>query len=382
MKILKNILKNLLLVLISIFFTLLILEILLRIFGHQGMYTVSQYPKEMFCDSFPTRLCPNYEGNFPKSEISGHIKINSKGLRDVEHTYEKKGTFRILGLGDSFVFGHGVEYEESFLTVLEDKLNKNFTDSIEIIKAGTPGTGPQAYLNILEKEGVKYSPDMVLVCIFTGNDINDIRLAATPPSVSDSIEIKAHGQHKQVPVTLKDEKSTTATKDFLRRHVHLYSFIVDRLKSIPAFRSFLQKNNMASGLIGSYVIDILKKDYSEEYKAKWEEAFSTLKKMKELNSNLIISIIPSREQIDSLRLGKALAQLGYNKDDIDIEHPNRLIKEFCDANGLLCIDMLPAFRKAAGQQLYFEIDPHFNKEGHKLAADIIYDELIINKKIN
>lgn len=382
MKILKNILKNLLLIFISIFFTLFILEILLRIFGHQGMYTVSQYPKEMFCDSFPTHLCPNYEGNFPKSEISGHIKINSKGLRDVEHTYEKKGTFRILGLGDSFVFGHGVEYNESFLTVLEDKLNKNFTDSIEIIKAGTPGIGPQAYLNILEKEGLKYSPDMVLVCIFIGNDINDIRLSASPPSVSDSIRIKAPDQHKQVSATVKEGKSTTAIKDFLRRHVHLYSFVVDRLKSIPSISRFLQMNNLASGLIGGYVIDILKKDYSNEYKAKWDEAFNSLMKMKELNSNMIICIIPSREQIDSLRLSKALAQLGYNKEDIDIEHPNRLIKEFCVANGLLCIDMLPSFRKASGKQLYFEIDPHFNKEGHKLAADVIYNELIINKKIN
>ncbi len=384
MKTIKNILKNLVVIIISTFFTLLILEILLRIFGHQDMYTVSQYPKDMFCFDYPTRLCPGFEGDFPKSEISGHIKINTKGLRDDERPYEKKGTIRLLGLGDSFVFGHGVEFKETFLAILEEKLNKVFTDSIEIIKAGVPGTGPQDYLNILEKEGLKYEPELVLVHIFVGNDINDIRLAAAVPQ-SDTDSANADTANKpnvQTPVAAtKKNKNITSTKDYLRRHLHLYSFVVDRLKSIPAIRHFLQKNNIASGIIGAYVIDILKKDYSDEYKAKWEEAFNTLEKMKHLNENMVVCIIPSREQLYTQRLSKALELLGYRHEEIDIEHPNRLIKEFCKQKELLCIDLLPSFRESGNQSLYFDIDPHFNKEGHKLASEIIYKELINNNNI-
>jgi len=383
MKTIKNILKNLLVILISTFFTLLILEILLRVFGHQDMYTVSQYPKEMFCYNLPARLCPGFEGDFPKSEISGHIKINSKGLRDYERPYEKNGIFRILGLGDSFVFGHGVEFKETFLVLLEDKLNTFFPDSIEIIKAGTPGTGPQAYYNILEKEGLKYEPDLVLVNIFVGNDINDIRLSAVNSSNTDTTHTynTSVNSNKTAVANKEKNKNISSTKNFLRRHVHLYSFVVDRLKSIPAIRHFLQKSKIASGIIGAYVIDILRKDYTDEYKAKWEEAYNTLKRMKLLNDNLVICIIPSREQLDEERLNTALDLLGYKKEDIDIEHPNRLIKEFCVQNNLLCIDLLPVFKESGNKSLYFDIDPHFNREGHILASEIIYNELINNKKI-
>jgi len=376
MNVLKKIFKNLLLIFISTVFTLLILEILLRIFGHQGQYTVSQYPEKMFNYSTVTRLNPNFEGNFPKSELKGHIKINSKGLRDVEKPYKKNGKIRILGLGDSFVFGHGVEFEESFLTILEKKLqNKN--DSIEIIKAGAPGIGPQTYYSILQEEGIKYNPDLVLVNIFVGNDIYDIRLPAVNNS-NDTVKTQPEQKNKIVP---QEKPKGTPVKNFLRKNVHLYSFVVDRLKSIPSIRHKLQEMNIASGMIGSYIIDILKKDYSDEYKAKWDEMFNTLSRMKEITDNLVIVIIPTREQVDPVRLEKALKQLDYKKEDIDIYHPNNLIKDYCKENNILCIDLLPKFQQSTQQPLYFEIDPHFNTEGHKLAAEIIYNELINNNKI-
>ncbi|MDD3978460.1 MAG: SGNH/GDSL hydrolase family protein, partial [Methanomicrobium sp.] len=273
-----------------------------------------------------------------------------------------------------------------FLTVLEDRLQKLKGNSFEVIKAGTPGVGPQTYLSILKQEGIKYNPDLVLVNIFVGNDIFDIKLPSNSSENNHSLnesENKITYTNKNInSVKPQKQKSTTALKDFLRRNLHLYSFVVDRLKNIPFIRHFLQKNNIASGLIGSYVIDILKKEYSDEYKAKWNEMFCTLTQMKEISDNLIVVIIPTREQVDSVRLEKALKQLDYKKDDIDIYHPNNLIKDYCTSNNILCIDMLPIFKQSTDQPLYFEIDPHFNTEGHKLAANTIFNELIANKIIN
>jgi len=369
----KSLLINFSVVFITTLIMLFILEIALRIFGNQGMYTLAQYPREMFDYSQVTLMRPGFKGAFPRSELKGKISINSKGMRDVERSYEKNGSFRILGIGDSFPFGHGVELEESYLYLFEQNLKTQISRNIEVIKAGVPGTGPQEHLNVLLNEGLKYEPDMLIFSFFTGNDIDDIVLPSqvvsetTAPAASMAPE-----QSQTAP------KSTTHYKDFLRRNIHLYSFVVDRLKSIPALQSFLQKKGIASGLIGSYVIDVLKKEYDNDYDLKWAEAYRVFDSVRHTVEHAIILIVPTREQVDDERRAKALRQLGYAPETIDIYKPNRLLKAYCDTHNIMCIDLLDVFRErhaAQNKPLYFEIDPHFNAAGHLLASEVLYTML-------
>ena len=371
-----KIINNLLTVFFSILITILVLEILVRLFGVQGNYTVSQYPKEMFDVSAVTKLNSNFKGEFAKSEVYGDIEINSKGLRDIERSYEKEtGIYRILGLGDSHAFGHGLPLKDSYLSLLEMKLQNKLGYHLEVIKAGSPGLGPKDYLSILEQEGVKYNPDLILVSFSVINDVDG------------QMPIENYPQPEAIKLSTFNSKKDNFIfnfKSYLRRNVHLYSFIVDRLKTIPAIRTWLQNKGIASGLIGSYVIDVLMKDYSvinKGYSKGWLEVRSILKNFKEVHDNIIVVVIPTREQVDSNRLSKALKQLGYNIKDIDIYKPSRIIKEYCKNMDILCIDLLPEFINAQkqGKQLYFDIDPHFNKEGNALASEIIYNKLILSK---
>jgi hypothetical protein len=57
-------------------------------------------------------LKPNVRGRF----MGQPLLINSQGLRDYEYTRRKEpGTFRIVGVGDSSLFGWGVPIEDSGL---------------------------------------------------------------------------------------------------------------------------------------------------------------------------------------------------------------------------------------------------------------------------
>src|ERR1044072_4578912 len=48
-----------------------------------------------------------------------NFRLNSRGFKDVEFTVKKEdGTYRILGMGDSFAFGV-VPYQDNYLTLLE-----------------------------------------------------------------------------------------------------------------------------------------------------------------------------------------------------------------------------------------------------------------------
>ena len=82
----------------------------------------------------------------PFSSDYDSFHLNSRGFKDVEHSTQKAaGTFRILGIGDSFAFGV-VPYTNNYLTLLKDKLNRN-GKRVELINMGIPGTDPADYLS-------------------------------------------------------------------------------------------------------------------------------------------------------------------------------------------------------------------------------------------
>ena len=53
------------------------------------------------------------------------VNINKAGFRDYEYSVDKpEGVFRIAVLGDSLIFGFGVNLEDTFPKVLERMLKK------------------------------------------------------------------------------------------------------------------------------------------------------------------------------------------------------------------------------------------------------------------
>ena len=357
---LKGFLQNLALFIGSTFFILLICEILVRIFFDQTAYTVSSYPEKMFDSKSKTRMKPNFKGEFAPGEFSASIHINSIGLRDDEPRTDST-LHKILGLGDSFTFGHGVEAKSSFIEILENKLNKE--SPTDILNAGVPGTGPDHYLKVFNHINKDYKANHILFCIFIGNDLNDLKL-------------NTKGKKTNKTTNSKADNSGSSFKTFLRKNVHLYSFVVDRAKTIPLVRKFLVNSGIAHGMIGNYIIDVLKPNLNDGYKKRWNYLFQILNETKSLNQNLTVILIPTREQVYPERLNKAVDQLGYNLKEIDVNFPNKKINDFCDKNNIQCIDLLPGFIKSSkSKSLYFDIDPHFNKNGHILAAQIIYNHL-------
>lgn len=110
---------------------------------------------------------PGQEGVFETEQFRTLVRINQKGLRDREHSYERlNDSGRILVLGDSFAWGYGVEESERFSQRLETSLG------VEVINAGVSGYSTDQELLWFQNEGVKYDVDLVIL-VFCGNDIGD-----------------------------------------------------------------------------------------------------------------------------------------------------------------------------------------------------------------
>lgn len=119
--------------------------------------------------------------NIPGWESVTHnrrLKINSLGLRDREHPYDKPaGVRRILVLGDSYAWGYGVSNEETFSEVLEQRFVEEHANW-EVLNSGVSGWGTdQEYLYLLH-EGFRYGPDLVVVAFYLINDpLNNVNSA-------------------------------------------------------------------------------------------------------------------------------------------------------------------------------------------------------------
>ncbi len=110
-------------------------------------------------------LIPGFEGDFH----GGHITINAFGLRDRDYTLAKAPrTFRIVVLGQSYVMGSGVNDDETFENLVEDRLNEQFAkslgyDRIEIINLAVPAySAIQQRADLVGGRVARWSPDMVL----------------------------------------------------------------------------------------------------------------------------------------------------------------------------------------------------------------------------
>lgn len=98
----------------------------------------------------------------------GHRKVrtNRHGMRsDVDYTEEKPAdTLRIVGLGDSGMFGWDVEQGEEYMAVLERVLNeRDHGIRYEVLNLGVPGYNTQLEVESLVYKGLKFDPDIVVL---------------------------------------------------------------------------------------------------------------------------------------------------------------------------------------------------------------------------
>lgn len=122
-------------------------------------------------------LRPGAQGWYLK-EGHAYVRINSDGFRDREHRRAKPpGTIRVAVLGDSFTEARQVPMREDFTSVMERALNRGCRLSrgrhVEVLNFGVIGYGTAQELITLRERVWKYSPDIVVLAFFTGNDFSD-----------------------------------------------------------------------------------------------------------------------------------------------------------------------------------------------------------------
>jgi hypothetical protein len=118
--------------------------------------------------------------NVPNWTATTHgyrLSINSRGLRDREHSYKKPpGVRRVLVLGDSFAWGYGVGDRNIFPEVLERRFESSGRNW-QVINTGVSGWGTDQQYLFLKSEGFRYEPDVVVLAFYLINDPREVTVS-------------------------------------------------------------------------------------------------------------------------------------------------------------------------------------------------------------
>jgi hypothetical protein len=233
------------------------------------------------------------------------LVANRDGFRASRELEEPDPRLRALFLGDSFVFGDGVEESERFTNVLE-----TLRPSWRVDNLGIVGYGPDLMLRSLETVGLKLKPSLVVFCIYT-DDFRRVR----PEFAGTGFEIPRYeirsGHLVSVPYPVPNFWNQ------LRLSVALRKILWDRLNW------------------------------------QWDLNEAILNRFGELASQQ-----PFR---------KAIVFIPATADTRDDQRRRFWLRDYANAHATPFLDLSDAIHRI-GDQAFITGDPHFNPAGHRVAA--------------
>lgn len=358
---------NLLALFISLFLCLIITEIIISNILPQSLV------KYNLDSDVVHRPMPNAVVHVVEPEFEVTHKINSKGLLDYEYDYPFEG-YTIVMLGDSFTEGIQVNISDKFSKILEKKL-KSIREDIRVVNCGIGNTGTDQQYQYLKKECIKYNPDLVILNFYIGNDFENNyaslifdyengKLIDKRPVVFSRFQKSIHWLNTHFHTTKAIER-TLLTSNITRKILFRIGVYKTREKfgyNLSLTKSFFLRKDLPITETGFNKTSLIFKELANYTNSK--------------NIGLIVTILPKKEEVDSR---KYLEYFG-NNSEIDISKPNSVLKKILRENYIESISLLPEFkRKNINNTFYYEVDSHFNKDGNKLAAEIIY-RYLVNKE--
>jgi lysophospholipase L1-like esterase len=364
---LRRLAARLLLLGFSLGVSLGIAEVAVRLARPQAVMTVS---RGLYVPDPPRRyrLQPGFRGTVSnRVEFDTPVSIDREGLRGPEIGPKAPGTLRVLVLGDSFAFGVGARENETYPARLQEILRSRGVRA-QVLNAGAPGYGVPDEAAWFERWGKPLAPDVVLVTVFIGNDLQDAAPGPKPMAVDGALVMpgeRAGGlsrwlyYHSQLFVLIKNSSLGATLRRLLGRPEPL-----ETRQQREEFDLYAKAGTSEALRQGA---------------AETERAVAALA-ADAGNARVLAVIIPSLIQVDPRRWQANLQRFGLDPARYDRTRPNQIFQGIFARHGIPVLDLTGPFSQALarGQKIYYSIDQHLTPAGYELAAERIGGELIGN----
>lgn len=310
------------------------------------------------------------------------LKTNRVGLRNTDEVNDDPNVFRVLAVGDSFMYGMYVHNPETFPARLEETLNQRLDTPVQVLNAGVPGYTIADELDYLKEKGLALKPDLVIFGFYT-NDIFDFY-----PTMRQYFARPVVLSYAETPPTV------SSLQTFLGDNVALYSLYRRLRGQVGQAQIEAEVNRITPtvpGLEQVYKDITFLKPESPEYRQEWQDYEKTLREafalLRERNIPAVMVAWPD------------LSQMPTEGGMPDV--PQRALARITGDTGVPLLDLLPVYREAgditslylmyynpnaqvntsapdAAVQIYSG-DGHPSPYGHLVAARAMVDLLVQSK---
>jgi lysophospholipase L1-like esterase len=295
-------------------------------------------------DQLGHRLRPHARSRVSGPEFVVEYVHNGQGLRDqARHALPKpEGRTRILVLGDSFAYGSGNAYQESWPVLLERRLLADGYP-VEVVKAGVPGYDTRTEALYLERIFTDYDPDIVLLAFLPNDLFTNGPFEATGSNLDgDQSPIRASGGKGSDLHSLILAKRLLMASDWLYVRLYLMTTRAEYFATPPT--ATLRRQ-----------IEVTKR-LLERVRSFCEQR----------RRDLVVLSIPQQFQVLAPERAKALG--------VDVEAIDRVFAAFASKQGFTWLPALPRLRelyRADAEDLFFRFDGHLNNRGNRAVADYL-----------
>jgi hypothetical protein len=346
-------------------FALLVAEGAARVLVAQGTLP-NRLPADVFA-SHPIgwTLEPDLHARIVSTNGLVEIRVNDDGFRDDNYAQARTdGVSRLLVLGDSFTLALETPQEETFHTLLETV----YAGDVEVIAMGASGYQPAQERLVYEHLGAAYDPDVVLLMLYTGNDLT------------------GNTEWPDLPYySLGEDGSLTL-------HDYPYSGAFELPLVAGQHSTRLMRRSMVAFLAGA-VIDRsdgpveghddvcrfqLKENFPELTDDDWALTEALLRALRDDveadGKQFRVVIIPTELQVEPAQKDKFLADCGPVDRPDPAENQARL-DAFFEAEAIPYLDLLPVLQAARAEtdgDLYLPgSDTHWTAAGHQVVAEAL-----------
>ena len=356
-----------------------IAEVLLRLFWDPGSYQ----PVIRADPVYGWELAPGTSLHSIDTDrhLDYHIQVNALGMRDPERARAKPpGVRRVLLLGDSMVFGTGVEIGARCGDVLEARLGPE----VEVLNAACGGWGTDQEFLYLCHEGFAFQPDVVVLALCLSNDVANNMLDHELYGTAPKPRFVQRGQQLvYVPPAPRPPPSARHRLQYLKnsrllhfigRHVRL---LHQRRRPAPQPTVPYYDEDLETGQSHWAVFE---KKHSPEVEAAFEVTEALIRAARDSctahGAAFVLFAFPQKFEIEPEARAQELAHYGYDPAWFDLDAPYERLRRLATTLGIPFVHPRDEFVAAsATEHLFFARDGHPDAAGHARAAAALEEPL-------
>ncbi|MBC8423070.1 hypothetical protein H8E07_03010 [bacterium] len=333
--------------------------------------------------------------------------VNALGFRDRDHDLARReDTRRIVGLGDSFVYGN-VPIAHNFLRTLESELG----DGHEVIITGLPGWDVRNATGLIRGKGPALRPDLAVLCFSVGSDVTGIPI---PGAVYQGNLHFVGSQRPMLNLLRKSRLFVLAEQLYLVRVTDAVRGAMVRMRfggeataaevapasepardepalppgapyfagmwgepDDPTTRTPCSAHNLRRQV---HNLRLFREEPDATVEGWWDLAEQQLRDFdaacREVGTDWLLIIAPAEIQVDAGVQAEVLAHAPLAVENYDFGAPSRRLAAFAEAQGWAYIEPLAEFRAAQderGIRHYIPNNGHWSVPGNGLMAGLVAD---------